>query len=170
MKRPQTMFQTAKGRLLRGEAPRIVGTFSSHPETFPHNGTIAADVVELRVDQMPQGSDWLGCAKALQARGVPVIVTIRMKEEGGNWTRPETERLGLIEQALEHVAAVDIELKSKLAEKVAKAAQRRKKACIVSFHDFQKTPARRRLEEIVEHAQRLGSVVKISTKVQRAED
>ena len=99
-----------------------------------------------------------------------MIVTIRMKEEGGNWTRPEIERLGLIEEALEHVAAVDIELKSKLAEKVATAARRRKKACIVSFHDFQKTPGRGRLETIVAKAQQLGSVVKISTKVRGVED
>jgi len=122
------------------------------------------------VDHMPEGSNWLGCAKALQARGVPVIVTIRMKAEGGNWTRPETERLPLIEEALEHVAAVDIELKSKLAGRVAQAARRRKKACIVSFHDFEKTPGRGRLERIVEQAQSVGSVIKISTKVRTGED
>jgi len=170
VKRPQTILQTAKGSLSVGEAPRIVGTFSSDPDSFPRNGNLAADVVELRVDQMPQGSDWLGCAKALQVRGIPVIVTIRMKAEGGNWTRPETERLPLIEEALDYVAAVDIEMKSKLAEQVGRAAQRNKKACIVSFHDFEKTPNRGSLEAIVERAQTLGSVVKISTKIRTNED
>jgi 3-dehydroquinate dehydratase-1 len=93
-----------------------------------------------------------------------------MKTEGGNWSRHETERLALFESALPRVSAVDIELKSKLVESVAKAARRHKKACIVSFHDFEKTPPRRTLENIVRKAQRLGSIVKISTKINGNED
>jgi len=170
VKRPTTIFRTSKDSLTIGETPRIVGTFSSSPEVFPHDGKLAADVVELRVDQMPEGSNWPACAKALQARGIPVIVTIRMQAEGGNWTRPEAERLDLIEQALEHAAAVDIELKSKLAEKVARVARRHNKACIISFHDFEKTPGRRQLESIVQQAQKMASIVKISTKVRTNED
>jgi len=170
VKRPEVLFRTSNGSLSIDKVPRVVGPFWSPPEELPHAGGIAAEVVELRVDQMPEGSDWLGCAQALEARGIPVIVTIRMRAEGGNWTRPETERLGLFEKALQHVSAVDIELKSKLVEPVAKAVRRQKKACIVSFHDFEKTPARGRLEGIVKKAQALGSVVKISTKIRDAED
>lgn len=170
MKRPEVLFRTSNGALPIGDLPRVVGTFSSPPEEFPPTEEIVSDVVELRVDQMPTGSKWLDCARMLQLRGIPVIATIRMKAEGGNWTGPETERLALLESALPHVSAVDIELKSKLAESVNKSARRHKKACIVSFHDFEKTPPRSQLENIVERAQDMASIVKISTKVSNNED
>jgi len=167
---PEVLFRTGNGSMTVGNLPRVVGTFSSPPKEFPPVNEIVSDVVELRVDHMPGASDWLACAQAIQARDIPVIITIRMKAEGGHWTRPETERLALLESALPHVAAVDIELKSKLVESVTKIARRHKKACIVSFHDFEKTPPRKTLENIVRKAQGLGSIVKISTKMNGKED
>jgi len=154
-----------------GDVPRVVGTFSSAPSEFWRLGPVLpCDIVELRVDQMPAGSDWLACGRSIEEKGTPVIVTIRSHTEGGAWSGPEDERMAHLNRALEQLSAVDIELKSRLAAKVAAAAKRQKKVCIVSFHDFKRTPRLSTLKSILSQAQKCGSVVKVSTMVKSRRD
>src|ERR1017187_3445297 len=57
------------------------------------------DIVEIRLDLI--GSDtphWIEQAKAIEGRGMPVIVTIRLVEEGGQWRQADSSRLPLLDR------------------------------------------------------------------------
>ena len=165
--------QTKLGNLTLGTAPRVVGTVS-RTETLAKlagAGTPDCDIVEVRLDLI--GADthgWLEQAKAVETKGVPVILTIRLATEGGQWTQPDDARLPLFQTALEHLSAADIEFHSPLLGKVSALAARHQKALIVSYHDFQKTPAADELRQIIRKASNCGAVVKIATLVQTDAD
>lgn len=98
-----------------------------------------ADVIELRIDRIPD----VDLKRLLAARGNPVIVTNRRREEGGGFTGTEEERIGLLKEAVrlgaDYVdieAATDPTLKKGLKETLlGRSAQ-----LIVSWHDFSGTP------------------------------
>jgi len=71
---------------------------------------------------------------------------------------------------LRELAAVDVELGSVICRPVAEEAARLQKACIVSFHDFQKTPPLTELCAMVEEAQKIGSIAKVSAMITRESD
>lgn len=131
---------------------------------------MTCDIVELRLDRMLELKDWLRCGLAVESRGTPVIVTVRLQAEGGAWNGTDEERLPLYEAALKNLAAVDVELGSKIVKQVCAMAKKRRKCCIVSFHDFKKTPSLSTLRRIAQKAQRLGSVVKIVTMLRNRAD
>ena len=154
-----------------GDIPRVIGTLSTVPSKLPAAASdIASDIVECRMDLMPAGSEWLACCRAIEALGIPVILTIRHQSEGGKWTRPESERLELFKQGLSHVSLADVELSSEIAPQVSEAARQAGKACIVSFHDFEKTPSLDELRSIVSKARKLASIVKVSTMAETEQD
>jgi 3-dehydroquinate dehydratase I len=153
-----------------GDIPRVVGTVCSAEEYLALEPAIPADVIEIRLDQMPGQADWLERGKAIEARGVPVILTIRLQAEGGKWSQADRDRLPLFTQALKHLSAVDIELQSGLAATVAQEAKRLGKICIVSFHDFEQTPGLPKLKSVVKQASELGSIAKISTMARTQAD
>jgi 3-dehydroquinate dehydratase-1 len=137
-----------------GEVPRIVGTVSS--TSIPKTARAICDIVELRVDLIGDG------LLRLETE-LPILLTVRSKTEGGQWGGSEQERLATYQQFMPHVAAVDIELNSSIAQEVCKMAREAGKASIVSFHDFSATPNLEALQAIVDQAQKFGSIVKIVT-------
>jgi len=168
MIRPQTRF----GNVTLGTVPRVVGV-ASQPATLHRlaAGTDRdCDIVEVRLDLIGpntprpsrSGRGWLEDAQAIEARGLPVIVTIRLAEEGGQWKESDELRLPLFEEALRHLSAADIELRSPLVEEVSALARQHQKALIVSHHDFAKTPPVDELRKVMTRAAQLGSVVKIA--------
>jgi len=169
MLRPQTRF----GNLVLGLAPKVVGTVLQA-------GTLAklaacterpCDIVEVRLDLLGTGDNhWLEHAQAIEAHGVPVIATLRLANEGGQWTRPDVERLPIFETALTHLAAVDIEFRSPLLEKVSAFAANHQKALIISYHDFERTPPVADLRQVIRKAANYGTVVKIATLTQTETD
>ena len=168
-----TRGQTRLGNLVLGLAPQIVGTVS-RADTLAQLAVgvqRVCDIVEIRLDLIgPEATPWLEHAKAIEAQGFPVVATIRLASEGGQWKQPDPERLPLFETALEHLSAADIELRSPLLEGVSAAARRRQRALIVSHHDFVRTPPAHELRQIVHKAADYGSVVKIATFAQTEED
>ncbi|MGD0017173.1 MAG: type I 3-dehydroquinate dehydratase [Verrucomicrobiia bacterium] len=165
--------ETQLGGLPIGDAPRVVGTVSQADTLakLAGAGTHDCDIVEVRLDLI--GADtpgWLEQAKAIEAKGVPVIVTIRLANEGGKWTQPDEVRLPLFQAALQNLSAVDIEFRSPLLKKISALATRHQKALIVSHHDFQKTPAADELRQIIRKASDCGTIVKIATLVQTDTD
>ena len=171
MSRPLIELRAGSSTLTVGDVPRVVGTLSAMPGKLPHsNRDIASDIVEIRLDHMPEESDWLEKCQVIETAGVPVLLTIRHANEGGNWNKPERERFALLEQALENLSAVDVELGSEIAADIAKVGKRRGKVCVLSFHDFEKTPPLEKLESIVKEAQAIGSVAKVSTMAKGTAD
>jgi 3-dehydroquinate dehydratase-1 len=168
---PRSVAHALARTMALGPIPRVVGVLSSVPAAPPATGNqVPTDLVELRIDQLPAGSDWLDCGRNFEAVGVPVIVTPRAQSEGGKWSRPESERLRLYEQALRHLSAVDVELRSPVAAEVFHAAQGRGKTCILSYHDFEGTPSLSELELVIAKAEAAASVVKITTMVRSEAD
>jgi len=175
-----TESQREPGKFTLGDTARVVGSVSQQ-------GTLArlavraerdCDVVEVRVDLIgpyaphsPHAEPvWLEHALAIEVRGLPVVVTVRLDAEGGKWKQPDELRLPLFEAALRHLAAADIELRSPILEQVSALARRYKRALIVSHHDFGRTPPLEELRVIVDKASRYGTVAKVATMVRTEED
>ena len=169
MARAQTRF----GHLVVGLAPQVVGTVSQ-ADALARLGKgmdRACDIVEVRLDLIgTEPTQWLESAKAIESQGIPVIATIRLANEGGQWTQPDAARLPLFETALEHLSAVDIELSSPLLQYISAAATRRRRALIVSHHDFVRTPSATELLEAVRKAVGYAAVVKIATFTKSEQD
>jgi 3-dehydroquinate dehydratase I len=163
---PIVKLRTDSGTLTVGGIPRVVGTLSS----FDFRGEMPCDIVEVRLDRTGQPSDWLERCKAIQSAGKPVLLTPRLRTEGGAWETDDPRRLEVYKDALRELSAVDVELASVICPAVAEEAARLQKACIVSFHDFQKTPPLPELCVLVEKAQQIGSVAKISAMINRETD
>ncbi len=175
-----TESQKERGKFTLGDTARVVGVVSQQ-------GTLArlaaraerdCDVVEVRVDLIgpyephsPHAEPvWLKHARAIEVRGLPVVVTVRLDAEGGKWKQPDELRLPLFEEALRHLAAADIELRSPIIEQVSALARQHKRGLIVSHHDFGRTPPLEELRVIVDKAARYGTVAKVVTMVRTEED
>ena len=165
--------QTRFGNYMLGTIPRVVGTVSqadtlAQLAAGPHRD---CDIVEIRLDLIGPGTPhWVEHAQAIEARGLPVIVTIRLAEEGGQWKQADEARIPLFETALRHLTAVDIELRSPILEQVSALARRHQRALIISYHDFQKTPPSDELKNVMANAANFGTVVKIATFTKTEED
>jgi 3-dehydroquinate dehydratase I len=162
----------ALGPLQIGEVPCVVGTITSAAtlKAFAGQPSRSCDIAEVRLDQVSQTEDWLSLSREIEASGTPILLTTRVRSEGGNWPDDDKSRLYVIREGLQHLAAVDVEFKSSIMEQVCKEAKALKKAVIVSFHDFAKTPSLDELKTIATKAAKHGTIVKISTMVKSNED
>jgi 3-dehydroquinate dehydratase-1 len=167
---PQTVLRTPEQELIVGQVPRVVGTLTSIPGDFQQFHEIPSDIVEIRFDEITQRHNWLERGKSIEAGGLPVLLTVRLRSEGGKWSDPDEGRLPIFQQALEHLAAVDVEFRCEIVRRVSDAAKSLNKACVVSYHDFKGTPSLTDLQSVVSKAQELGSIVKISTMINTEKD
>jgi 3-dehydroquinate dehydratase-1 len=122
------------------------------------------DLFEVRLDALFAKSEKGGAA--LGDLRVPLIITARHPREGGLNHLSARERRALFLQFLPYAAYVDIELRAAgpltavLVEARAKSIR-----TILSYHNFQETPSRTRLDEIAHAAQSLGAdLLKIATR------
>ena len=163
---------TPLGNLRVGTVPCVVGTITSAAslKTFASRRIEACDIVEVRLDQIGQLDDWLALSREIETSGTPVILTTRVRSEGGKWPDDDKSRLHVIREGLVHLSAVDVEFKSDLMAQACADAKALKKAVIVSFHDFDKTPPFEELKTIATKAAKHGTIVKISTMAKSNED
>ena len=162
------------GPVVIGTAPRVVGVIS-HLETVPSlldGPNPGCDIVEMRLDQMDlTRPDWLDAARSLEAAGYPVIATLRLQEEGGGWHESDEARRPHLADAIAQCSCVDVELCSVLRHELIDNATRRRKALILSHHDFKKTPSTEALTDIIERASAGPSiVVKVAVTINQPED
>ena len=153
--------------------PRIVGSITQAATLSQADaaGDWPCEIVEVRLDKVGVDTPrWLEQSKTLQANSRPVIFTLRTAAEGGEWRRPERERLMHYTLALENLAAVDVEWQSVLIPKLAGLARTLRKVLIVSAHDFVKTPSLNALRATVMEASRGASLVKIATLITKPAD
>ncbi|MEZ6055917.1 MAG: shikimate dehydrogenase [Planctomycetaceae bacterium] len=93
-----------------------------------------AELVELRLDWLGNAPD---LARLLGQRPTAVVVTCRRPDDGGRWRGTEEQRMVLLRQAiLSGAEYVDLELD--VAGKVPRYGKTKR---IVSYHNFQETPA-----------------------------
>jgi 3-dehydroquinate dehydratase-1 len=166
-------FVTSKN-LLQSTLPLVVGAVS-RPETLASLGGMPAladecDLVELRLDS-------LGLAAAdvhAHAAGlpVPILITARHPEEGGEGHLSAADRAALLESHLDLAALMDVELRSAMdLQGVISKAKARHVGVIGSYHDFNSTPG----DEVLRGAVDFGlqfklDAVKIATTLHSADD
>ena len=94
-----------------------------------------------------------------------------MVEEGGKWDGNEARRIERLLQAIELGAKiVDIEYNAKNVENIIRLIKKRAD-CLLSFHDFQKTPSLDVLKQIVNKELKAGAdICKVVTTAQTFED
>jgi 3-dehydroquinate dehydratase-1 len=146
--------------------PYVVGVLSSLDGQVP----LAGDIVEVRLDKTGRPADWLERCQAIEARGKPVLLTARLRAEGGDWPADDEGRLKIYEAGLAALSAVDVELSSVICAAVAKQAEKLGKVCLVSHHDFEKTSPLAELEAIVERAQQNGATAKVAAMIRSEAD
>ncbi|ADJ25550.1 3-dehydroquinate dehydratase [Dehalogenimonas lykanthroporepellens BL-DC-9] len=121
---------------------------------------------EVRIDLI--GEAWPEVARRL---GKPWIGCARLSAEGGAWRDSETRRRAELLRALELGAAViDVELATpNLGELVAEVKKRAR--CLISHHDYEKTPSSGELKSIVGRELAAGAdICKLVTRAVGPED
>jgi len=132
---------------------------------------LGADIVELRVDMFERTEpdyvlSWVKRAKEI---GLSTILTIRSPEEGGREV-PNRERI--FELVSPYADYTDIELSSRaLIPYVRNLTKTSDKKLIISYHNFELTPANWILREIFREGIRWGAdIVKVAVKANSYED
>ncbi len=129
-----------------------------------------ADIIEVRLDCLASRERLLDTA--VPAIRVPVLLTARHPSEGGSGGFTSVGRRALLEKYLPWASAIDVELRCADALRgVTDAAAARGVPCVISHHDFRRTPPLARLRGIVRDARRAGAgVVKVATQLRHAGD
>jgi 3-dehydroquinate dehydratase-1 len=144
---------------------QAVARFAAAPERL-------VDVLEVRCDLFEGPFDARALERlapalaGIEAAGTPVLVTLRLASQGGEWTQPDEARLPLYQTAVETVSWVDVEGASAIARDVVAAAHARGRRAILSHHDFQTTPPLAELDRVVTDALAAGAdIAKVATLV-----
>ncbi|MDA4114982.1 MAG: type I 3-dehydroquinate dehydratase [Thaumarchaeota archaeon] len=133
--------------------------------------SLGSDLVEFRIDRLAKPGTPRELEAELSVFSSRAIFTVRSGREGGGFMEGERSRLDLISRAADiRPAYIDVELATlKENEKWAKSLPKDVKK-VVSWHDFQSTPALETLRPICADELRLGSVAKVVTMATSAED
>ncbi|MFA4957385.1 MAG: type I 3-dehydroquinate dehydratase [Candidatus Methanoperedens sp.] len=116
---------------------------------------LGADILELRIDLLSQNRQRV--LEELKKVGLPVIITNRMKDQGGSWQGDEEERIRELLLLLPLADAVDIELCASDRDIVVNKARNAGKTIIISTHDFQKTPDNIVMDGIIRESLEAGA-------------
>ncbi|MBI4767264.1 MAG: type I 3-dehydroquinate dehydratase [Deltaproteobacteria bacterium] len=131
-----------------------------------------ADFLELRID----GIRKVNLEKLLTVRKGKLLVTNRVKEEGGAFNGGERERVALLTKAVALGSDyVDLEIRTKknLINKLKKAVEtaQGQTRLILSYHNLERTPRLTELREKMEEGQRGGAdIIKIVPFAEKMED
>jgi len=137
-------------------------------------------LIEIRADGLENQAEdnikkLLKEVRKITEKDTEIIFTLRKKEEGGKFKGSEKERIEIMKSCLDSCGfdLIDIELsaeKKALKEIVKKAGEKNKKI-IVSFHDFKKTPSKRKMIEIIKKEIGAGAdIAKLAVKTNSKED
>ena len=146
--------------------PKICAVIvNNDPETIKEVEPLV-DLFEVRIDLIGEG--WQELVKQLEK---PWIACNRIAEEGGSWQESEARRIERLLQAIELGAdIIDIEVRTKNLEKIVPLIKRRAK-CLLSFHEFKKTPPLDEMKKIVMKEVKAGAdICKLVTTAQGLED
>ena len=129
------------------------------------------DYLELRLDVIEditssKATDIIKSIK--QITQTPIILTNRTKKEGGLFDKSEEERITILLENAHLVEITDIELSTdeELRQKVIDKANK----TIISYHNFEKTPDKEFLQEIIDSSFEIGDIPKIAVKPNKMED
>ena len=124
------------------------------------------DIFEVRIDLIGQG--WQEIARDLKK---PWIATNRPPDEGGNWQADETSREEELLKALDLGAdIIDIELATNNLNELVPIIKK-KAQCMISFHNFNRTPPLENLKEVIKKQKAAGAdICKVVTTANSFQD
>ncbi|MHA1381375.1 MAG: type I 3-dehydroquinate dehydratase [Candidatus Helarchaeota archaeon] len=133
--------------------------------------SIGADLIEIRLDYF----DIINpneLSKILKKTRIPLIFTLRKKDEGGYFNSSEDKRIDLLKKIIRiRPQYVDIELSSQEINELLNFAKTHKVRTIISYHNFKTTPNINELNKLLLKIEELdGNVSKIITTATDLED
>lgn len=141
--------------------PHVAGSFGGTRDlrdADPAAIRKSCDLAELRLDLVMADPDPLETQPWRHLQDVPLLFTARRSEEGGALPLSAAQRMALLESSLDDASLIDIEVAS-IAEMQAllETLGSRQIPWIASFHDFEKLPETRILEEAAKRALDAGA-------------
>ena len=134
----------------------VVAAIGKNPvSTAKRAKELGADILELRIDLTDEDPHRI--IKDIKGFGLPVIITNRMKKEGGAWEGSEIMRIRKLISLIPYADAVDIELRAGQKDMVVNEAKRAGKKVIISIHDFHNTPENNVMAGFIEEASGAGA-------------
>jgi 3-dehydroquinate dehydratase-1 len=134
--------------------------------------SLGMDIVELRIDLFHNVEIPYVLKEIEKYNNIPVLATVRSKEEGGKWNQSQAQRLNLLQTIAPVVDAIDIELSS--IENMSSLIPFLKEVgcnVLISYHNFHKTPTLEVLSGLVNKSKSLGAdIVKIACQVHNEHD
>ena len=131
---------------------------------------LGADIVELRVDQFSntEPSYVKSLLEEAKALGLKTILTVRSPQEGGKEVPNREEIFKTLSPLSDYT---DIELSSRgLLITVGSLVKSAGKKLIISYHNFELTPANWIIREVMREAYRFGGIPKVAVKANSYED
>lgn len=99
---------------------------------------------------------------------IPIILTNRTKNEGGYFEKTEEERIEILKNNAHLVEITDIELNTE--EKLRQSVIDKANKTIISYHNFNETPEKEYLQNIITKSFSVGDIPKIAVKPNSIED
>jgi len=145
------------------EGPKIVGVIYElgQARQAVEEG---ADIIEFRVDL---ADDTNGVLRDLEEVSLPVILTNRRVEEGGNAAMNRREQLNPL---MSYASIVDIELMAPDRDDLMAEAATHGRPTLISYHDLDGTPAEAAMLEVMRTANGYGDVVKLAVTIEHLRD
>ena len=136
----------------------IVAAIGKNPvESANKAKELGADILEMRIDLLDDYSEAGMILQEMKKTGLPILITNRQKQEGGEWEKSEDERIGVLLSLMPLADAIDIELCARDRDSVVKEARNNGKTVIISTHDFQKTPETEVMKSVLEESFEAGA-------------
>lgn len=167
------------GPIQLGEIPRIAAIIE-RPFTAAELESVrraGVTILEFRADNFPGGVTALKeYLASIDFTGFARLGTIRVDFPADTPLHPQTpapfeSRGAAFESLFPWLDAIDIEVESPEREQLIQLAHRSNRLVVLSSHDFTKTPAPARFEEIVAEAERLqADIVKLAVFAHSADD
>jgi len=145
------------------EGPKIVGVIYE-PGQARQAVEEGADIIEFRVDL---ADDTNGVLRDLEEVSLPVILTNRRVEEGGNAALNRREQLTPL---ISYASIVDIELTAPDRDDLIAEAATHGRPTLLSYHDLDGTPAEAAMLEIMRTANGYGDVIKLAVTIEHLRD
>lgn len=141
------------------EAQRLIGEAE-------HAGV---DLVEVRLDLF---SEFGRLAEIVSYGKIPKIAALKMADRGGKFVGPEAQQREILMKAAKNgFPYIDIDLGANNTRKFATEAREQGAEVVVSYHNFNKTPKKPMLSQVLNEEIECGAdVCKIVTTVNRVED
>ncbi len=113
-----------------------------------------ADMIEVRLDLIDMPLETLKIVRSATEK--PIIVTNRMKSEGGQFGGSEQKRIRILSEAAAYADWIDVELKAPMRNDILKMID---KPAIISYHDFIGMPSREELNAIMREMKQTGAKI-----------